>query len=299
MGIFDSVSDEALRSMAMKAILRYDKEVSVVTNGVGELAGLRNHVYFMALECGLVEKGKTPGDDDVVRLQDIIWDFTISGLLRPGTNHPLNGVGAGILGYHYRITPFGRSVFEAVDPTPYEHDAFIQSVQTEGPVDSIALRYLDESVKVLRFECIFSSVVMLGIASERLFGGLLEIYRDALLDVSAKEEAQRQMDSIRTKNKFDYFMKEYRGRIQIAIVNDLGRFNNLTENLETIIDGIFNVIRSYRNDVGHANPVTISREEAYSHILLFRNYARKVTKLAAWLKAHPVPWLFTIEAHVK
>jgi hypothetical protein len=57
----------------------------------------------------------------------------------------------------------------------------------------------------------------------------------------------------------------------------------LTENLDSMLTGIFDLIRSSRNDAGHpARGNDVDRDSIYSHLRLFIPYTQRIFGLIAW-----------------
>lgn len=61
----------------------------------------------------------------------------------------------------------------------------------------------------------------------------------------------------------------------------------LTESLDSILDGIFDSIRSSRNDAGHpASGGQVSRDIIFSQLRLFLTYCQRIYGLIGWFSAN-------------
>jgi hypothetical protein len=62
---------------------------------------------------------------------------------------------------------------------------------------------------------------------------------------------------------------------------------DLTESLDSILDGIFDSLRSSRNDAGHpASGGYVSRDVIFSQLRLFLTYCQRVYGLMAWFSTN-------------
>lgn len=179
------------------------------------------------------------------------------------------------------ITDYGKQVLESGKIMPYDPDGYLNYLHSQVPnVDDIIITYIAESLQTFRRNNILSAAVMLGVASERAF----DLLFDAVLNACTgpkKEKLEKLQDSINIKQKFDK-VKE----IIMQIRNKLS--HELEENLDSDLDGIFNLIRVTRNDAGHPTSKTIRRDHVFNCLILFVSYCKCVYGLIDYLKNNVV-----------
>lgn len=213
---------------------------------------------------------------DRARVQNILWDLIIEGVIRPGQGDGINNNLP-----HFHVTDYGRRVLSGEPPTPYDPDGYLRRLRDQIPsLDSIIETYLQESLHTLRIGCLLSSTVTLGCASEKALLLLIAAYADALPPARAdKFRAATRGKMI--KRQFEEFSKMLEGHLKRALPVDL------KEDLDTTLSGIFATIRGYRNEAGHPTGKMVDREQAHAHLVIFPTYLRRVYGIIEWLRTNP------------
>jgi hypothetical protein len=119
--------------------------------------------------------------------------------------------------------------------------------------------------------------VTLGCAAEKAMLLLIAAYTDALPSARATKFKEKTVGKM-IKRQVEEFDKALKGHLLTLLPGDL------TENLETGLNGIFALIRNTRNEAGHPTGVKLEREEVYGTLTLFPSYVKKVYALIAWLQ---------------
>jgi len=211
-------------------------------------------------------------------IADVVWDLFIEGLLRPGFNDSNRNLP------FFHLTDFGKEAIKD-DSTPYDPDGYIKSLKNKVPnIDPVIVRYVTESAQTLRQNCLLSSTVTLGCASEQAFPLLIEAYHDALNAADQTKVDKDVNSSWMIKHKHTAFMKWYESalkpRLKVAFSSDqIGE-------LDTALDFVFTYFRKNRNDVGHPSDVPLSRATCTAHLTIFPSYLRVFYDLMDWLKAN-------------
>ena len=198
--------------------------------------------------------------------------------------HELLGVGVIVTGYSLseaslpwiEITDYGFSCLDAGGIVPHDSKTYLSDLGAAVPdLDSIAERYLHESLECFRRGCLMSCTVMLGGAAEKTFILLVETLGKAIQDPAAKADFEKQaVNEWRLKSKFTRFQRE------MERVQKLPSFpKDLREDLDIKLNGIFSLIRRSRNDVGHPSGKTVSKEDAHGLLLLFPGYCKTAYEL--------------------
>jgi len=121
---------------------------------------------------------------------------------------------------------------------------------------------------------------MLGRASEKAFLLLLEAFTNAFSDPNKKAKFEKNTKGP-IKRKFDEFRKAI-----AQIRNSLPR--TLRDDLDIQLDGIFNFIRTCRNDVGHPTGRKIDRNLAFANLTLFIPYCKRIYDLIEYFTKNQV-----------
>jgi len=237
------------------------------------------HVLSKAEEAGLVEQRVPPPPirdipawlSDSVR--EVVWDLIIQGILVPGVGNQSHNASLP----HFRITEWGKHCLDAGEYLPHDAGQYIERLKKRIPTfDSVALVYLTESLKCFRNGTHIASIVMLGVASERL----LVVLRDAIYRVLGNDEKKKR------------FLTATQGKLIKRVYEEVSKKLDpvreqmpvtLGESVNNQLAGIFNLIRTTRNDAGHPTGRSIDREEAYALLQLFHEYAKAVYAVIEWL----------------
>lgn len=214
--------------------------------------------------------------EDREKGRQIIWEFIIQGVLAIGLNEDNPSFP------FLSITEHGKTVLASSEILPYDPDGYLRKLKTDIPsLDPIIEMYVTESLQAYLRGLMFSSAVALGVASEKAFLLLLETFTRAILDASTKSSFERLQDTFRTKHKFDQLKNKL-----MSIRGTLPP--ELSEDLESQFDGIFNLIRVTRNDAGHPTGKKINRDDAFVNLRLFLVYCKRIYSLIGYFGSHPV-----------
>lgn len=211
---------------------------------------------------------------DEAHLGEIIWRLLVEGVLSPGQE------GSATLDFRFvHATEYGKQCLEAGAILPYDPEGFIAELQklVGDQLDDIVLTYLRESLQTFCDGHHLASAVMLGGASERCVDLLAEAIPNALVTEPEKLSFQKRISEAErsAKRRFDIIL-EYLGNAGLPKAQK--------DALDTQLSGIFILIRYSRNDAGHPTGQTISRDEAFANLRLFRQYCRRVYSLIEYLR---------------
>ncbi|OYQ62878.1 hypothetical protein B9G53_19725 [Pseudanabaena sp. SR411] len=272
------ISYERTRTLVLK---------SLSTSYYGQVTSLYIHVARLAIREGIAtdpfaNSGYMNPQHELEQkynewIDDIVWDLIIEGIVRPGQ-------GSGIYTLpHYHISEYGKRVLQELSPQPYDPDEYLARVSHIPDIDNVILIYLEESLKAFRINCLLSSVITLGCASEKAFLLLIDACREAMSEPGKTDFAKKIDKTISIKQK----QIEFQDILQNKIIPKLPR-GEVKENLEAYLFGIFNIIRSHRNDAGHPSGNIIQREHLYSLLVAFPSYLEKIYSLMDWLNKNSI-----------
>lgn len=210
--------------------------------------------------------------------QDILWELMIQGVLAPGLN--VNNPNLPF----FHITDYGKKVLSEGkylphDPTGYL-DLFQKEVKTPDPT---VMRYLSESLECFSRGNLIASIVMLGVASERMFLLLCQALQDSISDSNEKREFEKILDKNAIKPKMDWILAKIQKLQQ-------GAHHPFPDNVNVMLITIFDFVRCQRNDLGHPqdNPPHITIEDAYVNLRVFPSYCRISNEVIEYLHTHKV-----------
>lgn len=105
----------------------------------------------------------------------VVWELIIDRILQPGTSS-----GDQIKYPYIHITEYGRKALQDED-TPYDPDGYVRRLTEKVPkVDDVIVKYVTESAKSLRADCLLGSTITIGCASEKVLLLLIDTYSGAL-----------------------------------------------------------------------------------------------------------------------
>jgi hypothetical protein len=143
--------------------------------------------------------------------------------------------------------------------------------------------YVEEALRCHRSGCYLATVVMLGAASEGIVDELFRRFIIAL-KVAKVSEAPSVKSKIEKEQsiygKYEVFRKHFDCLVKPKLPSEL------SDDLNLQFDGVFNLIRFYRNDAGHPTGTRIERMSAFTSLVLFVPYCKRVEDLVNWLDAN-------------
>jgi hypothetical protein len=161
---------------------------------------------------------------------------------------------------------------------PHDSEGFLLDFYSEVPnADQAITEYLTESLQCYIHGLYRAGAVMLGGASEKAVLLLIESYESSISDPKTKQKFESDLQSARSIfRKYDLFEKQLntvKPRIPKPVV----------ENVDSLLRGVFDLIRSSRNDAGHpASGPSVDRDILYSHLRLFTPYCKRIYELIDW-----------------
>ena len=272
------LNNEELRTLILET-LKENKESQFVS--------FNNCVANKALSKGLL-KQNTSGyyaytnahleKEDTARVQNILWDLIIEGIIRPGLG---DGTNNDLPFFH--VTEKGEQILSSGISTPYDPDSYLKQLLEDIPnIDRVVVNYLEESLKTFRIGCYLSSTISLGCASEKVFLLLIESFKGSMSNEDSKAKFTKAIEGKTIKRQYDEFMKYYSSTFKQKLNGDL------KEGFDTTVLGVFEMIRMNRNDAGHPTGKEIERDVLYANLIVFKTYIKKVYQLISWLSQNQI-----------
>ncbi len=261
---------EELRPLVFEA-LKNSEETQVINllNAVEDLAVKKGYYQNFPIwgYGSQITEHKMPREDRE-KVREIINDLVIEGILGWGINEHNSGPP------FLKVTGYGKECINQENPQPYDPEGYLQYLRSEiTSLDDIILMYITEALHGYLRGLFLSSTVMLGGASEKAFLLLFEAYTNALSDDKKKKEFTDKLN-LQIKQKIYLLRQEF------DFLKERKYFpKNLSDDMEIQLDGIYNFIRTCRNDVGHPSGRKIDRGLAYANLRLFVPYCKRIYNL--------------------
>lgn len=211
-------------------------------------------------------------------MTEVFWELVVEGIVAPGTD----AWNLDLPWYH--VTQYGRRVLAAEAGHPHDEEAYLQRVRAAvAAPDDTVIAYLTESVRAFRRSTPVASVIMLGIAAERVFFLVCESLLAALIAPAERAAFQSVMDRFVMKPKLDWAhtkLQDLQGR----------RVPGLADNATLAVTAIYDFLRSQRNDLGHPReqPPVVDRDEAFANLQIFPRFYQTAEALRQFLRANQV-----------
>jgi hypothetical protein len=212
-------------------------------------------------------------------VNEIIWDLIVEGIVRPG-----DGKAEFDLPYIH-VTEYGKEALKG-GVTPYDPNGYLKEISEKVPTaDPIVTKYIAESAETLRRNCLLSSTITLGCASEKALLLLVEAYT-AALNPTDQAAFTAEIDKARgIKQQHKVFKEWYEAKLR-AKVKATGKDADWMSAFDDCLLFIFSYLRDMRNDAGHPTGIVFSREKVNSHLVIFPYYLRVMYDLIEWLSAN-------------
>jgi len=272
------VDYEELRPLVLEALKQTpETQVTNLLNTVENLV-LSKGFYFGATPWGYlgqVTKHKMP-QEDREKVREIIGEFVVEGILTWGINELYPGPP------FLKVTKYGLDCLSAGEILPHDPDGYLKYLRNEIPtIDETILTYVTESLQTFLRGNLLASTVMLGGASEKAVLLLIESFTKAMSDPDEKRQFERGIERVGILRKFQEFRKKLD-----SIKGELPR--SFSDDLDIQLDGIFNLIRNCRNDVGHPTGRKIERRLAFANLQLFIPYCKRIYDLIEYFSQNQI-----------
>lgn len=222
-----------------------------------------------------LERGREPlVSADEEKARELFWSFIIQGILIPGLNS-----GNPNLPF-FTLTEYGRHILSSPDPTPHDPDGYLKHLKHIVPsLDPVVMAYVNEGLDCFLRGNYTASVVMLGVANEKLILDLAQTLQQALTGEEATN-IQKVIDRENISRIYEGLKKRLIPRIK-SLPSGLG------DALEGLLDGVFAIIRIHRNQAGHPTGQFFDRLTALGLYSSFPFYCERVSQLTNHIMSNP------------
>jgi hypothetical protein len=264
---------EEARSFVMQAFRqRGCSQAAHVLTSVADLKAKAQGLDRARLGDGrqFLDKGDQP------LLLEVIWSLIVQGVLVPGSDDIRQGWP------FLRLTEYGRRCVDEDRILPHDPDGYLREFQKAIPnADPAVIEYLTESLQCFIHGLNRAAAVMLGGASEKAVLLLIESYTNSISDIPTRQRFESEVQKTQSIfRKYEFFDKQFSG-----IKNRMPKM--LAENVDSLLRGVFDLIRNSRNDAGHpASGTLLDRDLVYSHLRLFIPYCERIYGLIGWFETN-------------
>lgn len=229
---------------------------------------------------GYEGQGRTVRDEDRELARQIFHELYLERIIVTGSDP--NSISHLMDWPFYVLTEYGKRVLSAPEYQPHDVGGYLSLLKQQIPgIDTDVIRYLDESLHCFQRGTLLASAVMLGCAAEKAALLLIEAFGNAIQDSDQRNKYDKDTNHWMISRKYDAFWK----RLE-PLSASLPR--ELREDLHTILDRVFDLIRTTRNSAGHPTGKMVERDTMRANLILFPSYCRRVYGLINHFKVTPV-----------
>jgi hypothetical protein len=221
------------------------------------------------------------GSDGVPKVHEVVWDLVVQRVLTLSRFQAQFRQQAQSWKY-LRLTNYGAEVVREQHWSPVDPDGYLREFAEQSSRSSELCRiYTEEALRCFRGGCYLATAVMLGAASETVMLDLFKTLAEAMKEnsqmpeVSSYEIALSKTQSV--FKKYKEFKKHFE-HIRAILPRELN------DDLDVQLDGVFTLIRYYRNSSGHPTGTLVERMAAFTSSVLFVPYCKRIEEVSKWLR---------------
>jgi hypothetical protein len=220
------------------------------------------------------------GDDDLDAIEVLFHEMYLERII-------VSGKGVSTLPAMtwplYRVTEYGKRVLASGDYVPHDSSGYLQRISSEIPgLDDVIIRYLEEALGCFRSDFLLAASVMIGCAAEKAVLILVDAFGKSLQTSGQKQQYEKDTKSWMISKKYEALWN----RLE-PLAPKLPKY--LSEDLHVILDRIFELIRTTRNEAGHPTGRGVGRDTVYANLMLFPTHCRRVYGLIDYFDKNPIP----------
>ncbi len=209
---------------------------------------------------------------------EVLWDLILQRVLNPGSQSSNPELP------FFRVTEYGKKVLAGGEMIPHDPANYLEKfTQILGQPDRVVIEYLKEGLRNFNAGCYLSANMMIGIASERTFLNLCEVFLNALIDQTEKKKFEKIMESNSMIAKFKFVQEKLE-----SVMNQNRKM--LPENTRTALFGIAELLRYQRNDIGHPqDDLQIpDRDLVFVNLRMFPQFCKTVQEVETFLRSNKI-----------
>lgn len=275
----DFASTRALVWEAMRSKWKHEGYSPVNPNYRAGYRDICFSVAELAARKGIIQKPHVPSFQPYLqevseigrqRIGSVLWSLVAQEILY--IDMPLD-LSSGKTSLVFDITEYGLQVLSAGIPIPHDPDGYLSYIKSEIPnIDATVYTYISESINAYNHNLLLSATTAIGCASEKALLLLLEAYIPFLPSEKERESFLKRTKGKFIKIQFEEFQKSFAG--QKSRVD-----KELTDGIDIVISGIFELLRQNRNSTGHPIGKLMSKDRVFASLQLFVTYCKRIYEL--------------------
>lgn len=202
---------------------------------------------------------------DALKIQEIIWELLIQGVLAPGKN----SLNLNLPFLH--VTDYGEECLQTGEIILHDPENYLRQFEAnaQGPLDRIIRVYVDSAQKSFRCGNYLASMVLLAHAANRAIDLV-----DSLLTVRYRN----------TSPDKQHTWQEKLDRIQ-ALLPSLDLADEMRDQISLHLQGLEHLMKHTQDSGGRTRAVGIERQIAQAALLAFPNYLKSIYCLIGKLES--------------
>ncbi len=212
---------------------------------------------------------------DILELQEILWELLLQGVLAPGKN----SLNLNLPFVH--VTEYGARCLEEDALVLHDPDGYLERLEphVSDPLDEVVRESVRESLLAFLSGRFIAAAAMLGMAAERCLDLVIAACLEAVADPSRKQAFEGAVNDAagRIRDRFDIVRKELAA---------LSLPEELRDGLDPLWSGLSGLVRYTRGDAGQPVVRAVDRSTAHANLLLFPQYCKQVYELIGHLRTN-------------
>lgn len=213
-------------------------------------------------------------------MHEVFWELVMQGMIIPGKSGARSAPNHILPDFYF--TEYGRQAIVAVDPTPHDPSGYLAYFpQVVSSPDPTVMSYVKESLHSWQRRNHIASMVMLGIAAERVFLLLCDSMLNALSSTKEKQKFQGIMNRFQMQPKLDWMTKK---------IQQIQSIPNFPDQAEMMVNSVYSIIKMQRNNLGHPQPLppVVTQRQVFGYLQMFPDYYQQAEAVRTFLATNTV-----------
>jgi hypothetical protein len=232
-----------------------------------------SQTHFNAIEHQVKALAPAYGRQDALRLQEVLWELLLQGVLAPGKNS------SNLHLPFLHVTEYGARCLEEDSLLLHDPDGYLARLEGRlgRPLDPVLLSYVRESVESFLCGRYLGALVTLGLAGERLLDLLVDALAKGIADRRERGALKRGVNGAgrSVERRFDV-LRIYLERLSLP--------RALAEGLRIDLPGLVALSRHSRDEEGLPIERPSDRETAHASLLSFPGHCAWAFALIDYLR---------------
>ena len=224
--------------------------------------------------CFIPESNTNFSENNIKKIYEQFYVLMNQGVIAPGADHYY---GSYLSAFH--VTEYGMECLKAREILPYDIDGYLAKIKAIKNIDEWVQFYVTEALKCYNANCMEASIIMLGLANEKIMKGQISSLL-SFLKIHYNSEYQKmekEIDKeINISNKYEIYTKyfnETKVKEKKNPKNNKKNFSEITSLMDKLSSTLYaNTVRITRNSMSHPNELKMERTEVLMLFISFIKY---------------------------